>query len=427
MVTGRVTDASVVVGPAIAHYGWGRDDLDALAGAVVAGHIIECGTQATGGNFSGFKEMFRETGFNLNPLGFPIAELEADGSCVITKHPGTGGTVSVDTVTAQLVYEVQSTRYLGPDVTTLLDSVELSQQGTDRVAVSGVRGEAPPADTKVCVNVLGGFRNQAELVLTGLDIDAKADWVRAQVEAAIEGSRPEHVDWSLARTDHEDAATEEAASARLRIVVRDPSPDRVGKGFTAPLIELALASYPGFTVTAPPAAATPYGVYQPFYVPQSEVPHVVHHHDGTVEMVAAAGVSQVRNRRRPQRKSPAQGCDTPGSTRQGEHPWAPSCMRAAATRVATRTSGCGSAKGGRTEPTGCSPPSRRTWSASSLPEAEGLTIEVFSLPNLRAVNILVRGLLGEGVAASARFDPQAKGLGEWVRSRFVEIPEELLS
>src|SRR4051812_39409118 len=122
VVTGRVTDASVVVGPAIAHHGWSRTAYDELAGAVVAGHIIECGTQATGGNFSGFLDLPRDA----TPLGFPIAEMAADGSFVVTKHPGTGGLVSVDTVTAQLLYEVQSTRYLGPDVTTDLASVRLA-------------------------------------------------------------------------------------------------------------------------------------------------------------------------------------------------------------------------------------------------------------------------------------------------------------
>ncbi|UUZ61253.1 acyclic terpene utilization AtuA family protein [Nocardioides sp. B-3] len=151
VVTGRVTDASVVVGAAAAHHGWQTDDHDALAGAVIAGHVLECGTQATGGNFSGFRTL-PHTG---QPLGFPLAEIAADGSCVITKHDGTGGAVTVDTVTAQLVYEIQSTRYLGPDVTTHLDSLRLEQVGPDRVAITGVRGEAPPEQLKVCVNELG--------------------------------------------------------------------------------------------------------------------------------------------------------------------------------------------------------------------------------------------------------------------------------
>ncbi|BCB80378.1 hypothetical protein Pflav_067880 [Phytohabitans flavus] len=136
VVTGRVTDASLVVGPAIAHYGWTRDDLDALAGATVAGHVLECGAQATGGNFSFFTEL---PDGGRRP-GFPIAEVHADGSAVITKHPGTGGAVTVETVTAQLVYEIAASAYPGPDVVTHLDTVRLAQEAPDRVRVTGTRG-----------------------------------------------------------------------------------------------------------------------------------------------------------------------------------------------------------------------------------------------------------------------------------------------
>ncbi|MBV8966525.1 MAG: DUF1446 domain-containing protein, partial [Mycobacteriaceae bacterium] len=128
VVTGRVTDASVTLGPAAAHFGWSRTDYDQLAGAVAAGHIIECGAQATGGNYAFFTEIDEPT----HP-GFPIAEIRADGSAVITKHPGTGGGVTVGTVTAQLLYEIAGARYANPDVTLRVDSIELAQDGEDRV------------------------------------------------------------------------------------------------------------------------------------------------------------------------------------------------------------------------------------------------------------------------------------------------------
>ena len=135
----------------------------------------------------------RRSRIPAQPLGFPLAEVAADGSSVITKHDGTGGLVSLDTVTAQLMYEVQSTEYLGPDVTTHLDSIRLTDEGPDRVRVSGVRGSAPPERLKVCVNELGGHRNSVELVLTGLDLDEKAAWVRAQLEPRLD-RRLGHVD-----------------------------------------------------------------------------------------------------------------------------------------------------------------------------------------------------------------------------------------
>ena len=279
VITGRVTDASLVVGPAAWWHGWDPTAYDELAGAVVAGHVLECGCQATGGNFSGFASMPDPA----QPLGFPLAELAADGSSVITKHDGTGGRVSVDTVTAQLMYEVQSTQYLGPDVTTHLDSIVLSDAGPDRVRISGVRGSVPPKRLKVCVNELGGHRNSVELVLTGLDIEEKAAWVRAQLEPRLTATS---VTWTLGSLPNSDADTEEGASTVLRCVVQDPKPEPVGRAFSGAVVELALASYPGFTMTAPPGNGTPYGVYRAEYVDRSAVTHAVHHADGRTEVVS---------------------------------------------------------------------------------------------------------------------------------------------
>ncbi len=279
VVTGRVTDASLVVGPAVAHFGWDPTAYDELAGAVVAGHVLECGTQATGGNFSGFGSLARTAG----PLGFPVAELADDGSSVVTKHAGTGGLVSVDTVTAQLMYEVQSTHYLGPDVTTHLDTVRLGDDGPDRVRITGVRGSEPPTELKVCVNELGGHRNTVEFVLTGLDLEDKAAWVRAQLDPQLTAAS---VTWSLGPAPVIDADTEEGASTLLRCTVQDPSPEPVGRAFSSAAVELALASYPGFTLTAPPGTGTPYGVYRAAYVDRSAVTHTVHHADGRTEVVS---------------------------------------------------------------------------------------------------------------------------------------------
>jgi len=420
VVTGRVTDASLVVGPAVAHFGWATTAYDELAGAVVAGHVLECGTQATGGNFSGFRSLPHDG----RPLGFPLAEIAADGSCVVTKHDGTGGAVTVDTVTAQLVYEIQSTHYLGPDVTTELDSVRLEQQGPDRVAISGVRGSAPPARLKVCVNELGGFRNSVELVLTGLDIEEKAEWVRMQLAPSLTA---ESVSWTRTALPPANADTEEGASCLLRCTVMDPSPDPCAKAFTGPAIELALASYPGFTMTAPPAAPTPYGVYRPEYVDRSEVAHTVVHADGSREVVADptdfGEVPPDAGRRPSPYPAPADALNR--RMPLGSFVHARSGDKGGDANLGLWVVHDGSEKYD----------ARVTWLTKLItpkkirelvPEAADLEIEVFVLPNLGAVNVLIHGLLGRGVAASTRFDPQAKGLGEWVRSRTVHIQEGLL-
>ena len=329
VVTGRVTDASLVVGPAAWRHGWARDDWDALAGAVVAGHVLECGAQATGGNYAFFEEVP-----GLEHPGFPVAEVYADGSSTITKHEGTGGLVSVGTVTAQLLYEIDSPSYLGPDVTARFDTIRLAQEGPDRVRVTGVRGEPPPATTKVAVNVLGGYRNSMTFVLTGLAIDEKADLVRRTLLPRLEG-----LDVDVRLTPHGEH------DAHLRFVVRGGDEARVGRAFSAAAVELALSSYPGFHTTSPPGGASPYGVYRAEHVPSDEVEHRVVLADGTrieippaprgTSCAAAAGLRAGAAARR--RRGRAGGCR---SARRS--------ARAPATRAATPTSASGDAATRRT-------------------------------------------------------------------------------
>ncbi|MEV6251920.1 acyclic terpene utilization AtuA family protein [Nocardia sp. NPDC051929] len=414
VVTGRVTDASVIVGPAAAHFGWGRTDYDRLAGAVVAGHVIECGTQATGGNYAFFTELA-----DLGRPGFPIAEIRADGGSVITKHAVTGGAVTVDTVEAQLMYEIQGARYAGPDVTSRLDTIRLDQDGPDRVRISGVTGEAPPPRLKVSLNTIGGFRNEMEFVLTGLDIEAKAELAQRQLESWLP-SRPSELTWTLARLDRPDADTEEQASALLRCVVRDPDPNKVGRAFSNVAVELALASYPGCSFTTLPGNGSPYGVFTPGFVDAAEVPHTAVLPDGArVEIAPATETAELAAVDEPPAPEPLPA----GETR-----------RAPLGTVALARSGD---KGGdanigvwvRTD-------EQWRWLVHTLtverikellPEAASLTVTRHVLPNLRALNFIIEGLLGQGVAYQARFDPQAKGLGEWLRSRHLDIPVELLT
>ncbi|MFF8402682.1 acyclic terpene utilization AtuA family protein [Streptomyces sp. NPDC014846] len=413
VVTGRVTDAALVTGPAAAHFGWRPGDHDRLAGAVVAGHVLECGTQATGGNYAFFREG------DVRRPGFPLAEIHADGSSVVTKHPGTGGFVDVGTVTAQLLYETGGGRYAGPDVTARLDTVRLSQDGPDRVRIEGVRGEAPPPTLKVGRNRLGGFRNEVVFVLTGLDIEAKADLVREQLSDALAKSPPAETRWELVRTDRADADTEETASALLRLVVRDPDQQAVGRALSGAAVELALAGYPGFHVLAPPGKGAPYGVFEDVYVPQDGVGHEAVLHDGRRVPVPPPRETRALDDVPP---PPPPGPPPPGPTR-----------RAPLGLVAGARSGD---KGGDAN-VGVWARSDAAWRWLAhelttdrfrrlIPESDGLRVTRHMLPNLRALNFVVEGILGAGVAAQHRFDPQAKALGEWLRSRHLDIPETLL-
>ncbi|MDQ0843479.1 acyclic terpene utilization AtuA family protein [Streptomyces sp. V1I6] len=415
VVTGRVTDAALVTGPAAAHFGWGPDDLDALAGAVVAGHVLECGTQATGGNYA----FFAQGGHDVRRPGFPVAEIHPDGTCVITKHDGTGGLVDIGTVTAQLLYETGGARYAGPDVTARLDTVRLEQAGPDRVRISGVRGEAPPPTLKVGLNRLGGWRNEVTFVLTGLDIDAKARLVREQMEDALRKQPPAEVRWELARTQSTDPDTEERAAAYLRLTVRDLDAERVGRAVSSAAIELALGSYPGFHVTAPPGKGAPYGVFEAAYTEADGVPHTAVLHDG--ERVAVPHPQITRE------LTDAGPGALPEPLRHGPTRRAPLGLVAGA-RSGDKGGDANIGVWARTD-------DAWRWLAHELtvdrlrallPETAELPVVRHVLPNLRALNFTVAGILGEGVAAQARFDPQGKALGEWLRARHVDIPEALL-
>ena len=458
VITGRVTDAAVIVGPAAWRFGWDRTDWDELAGAVVAGHVIECGTQCTGGNYAFFEEVP-----GLEHLGFPVAEVAADGSCTITKHPGTGGLVSVGTVTAQLLYEIQGLEYANPDATVRLNSIRLDQDGPDRVRISSVRGLPGPDRVKVAVNYEGGWRNTMTFVITGLDVERKAEIAERTLWSLVPGGREafDEVDVQLIRHDRPDPATNEDAQALLRITVRDQDRDKVGRAFSGKVIEMVLASYPGFFTTTPPSDASAYGVYWPSLIPATFPRHQVVVGDERLDIGAPPTEPPALARRQSRRPAPAPEPGRPkvAPPTASTHPETISALLEDLSKLRLHGE-----EGGETywdeEETVAVPLGRvcgarsgdkggnanvgvwvRTDDAydwlqwfltvdrvrSLMPaETDGLEVERFELPNLRAVNLLVHGLLGRGVAATARTDPQAKGLGEFLRAKVVEVPVRLL-
>jgi hypothetical protein len=452
VVCPRVTDASLVTGPAAWWHGWRREDFDQLAGAVLAGHVIECGPQATGGNYSFLDEIT-----DRRYPGFPIAEVAADGSSVITKHPDTGGLVSPGTVTAQLLYEIAEPGYPNPDVVARFDTVTLEQDGLDRVRLSGTRGSPPPATAKVAINFLGGYRNTMTLVLTGLDIEDKAAWAEQELFGILGGREQfADVDVRLLRFDRPDAPSNEQATAHLRITVKDPDPRKVGRRFSNATMELALGGYAGFHTTTPPTPESAYGVYWPALVPAAEVPHAVVLPDGTTVPIAPtapapspAAAARVPADSPPSREDIGTGDAGPGDARPGDagpagpddagpEPAGPPAAAGPAVaaplgRICAARSGDkgGNANVGIWTRDPAAYPWLRDYLTVSrlralLPECAPLDVRRFELPNLSALNFVIIGLLGEGVAASTRPDPQAKGLGEYLRSRTAEIPAALL-
>ncbi len=422
VVTGRVTDAAVVCGPAAWHHAWGPSDLDQLAGAVAAGHIIECSGQATGGNYSFFTEI---PGWN-DParvrFGYPWAEIQSDGSSVIGKHDGTGGIVSVGTVTSQLLYEIGSPSYPGPDVTARFDAIALEQIGPDRVRVSGAVGESPPPALKVATNSVGGFRNSVSLGLVGLDISQKAELCEAVFWDAYPFTRDDVDDVSivLSRTEHVDPSTNDQATATWTITVKDPDAEKVGRAFSDAVFQTALASIPGMhSLSGGPKAAEPFGVFQAARVDREQVPSIVTVLDGDELVVPSHAVMGVLA----EVDVPPTAPFAPGST---------SPMPLGAIIGARSGDKGGDANLGlfaRTDDAWLWLDATLSveWLRELLPETDGLHIARYRLPRVRSLNFVIHGLLGEGVAASTRSDAQAKSLGEWIRARIVEVPDRLVS
>ena len=414
VITGRVADASVVVGPAAWWWSWTPNDYDALAGAVAAGHVIECGPQATGGNFSGFRTIA-----DLVQPGFPIAEIDADGSAVITKNPGTGGTVTRDTVTAQLLYEIGEPAYLNSDVTTHLDTAALTDLGDDRVQIRGVRGSAPPATTKVAITGVGGWENSMLLALTGSDLDAKAALIERAVHRytdAVDG-----LDVAIDRIGQaqHDPDSQNAGTELLRIAVQGTK-ETAGRAFSSRMVELALSSYPGLYTLGPPQPGSAFGVYWPALLDQALLEHTVHHHDGTREVIALGATVREST--------------PPAVTQTAQTTWSDELVVTSLGEIVHARSGD---KGGDAN-VGVWVRDAQAWEwlwstltvdelRRLLPETRELPIERYELPNLGAINFVIRGLLGTGATSSLRLDAQAKALGEWLRSRSIKVPKSLVA
>jgi len=417
VVTGRATDAAVVAGPAAWYHGWQRDDWDALAGAIVAGHVIECGGQATGGNYSFFTEIE-----DLTYPGFPWADVYSDGSSVIGKHDGTGGEVSIGTVTSQLLYEIQSERYFNPDVVSRFDTIQLEELEPDRVKISGTRGEPAPKQLKVAMNYQGGFRNQISIGLTGLDIEAKAELIERQFWNACPYG-PEDYESVVRKylpTHKVNPDTNEEAVAVYKIIVKDPDERKVGRAFSNAGTEIGLCSIPGmFGTGGGPGPGQPFGVYWPALIDSELVP---------MEVVVDGKLSVVDN--------------TPHSNSEEIAASAPEVLDVVS--GPTQLAPLGALFGTRSGDKGpnanlgifARTPEAFAWLSSYLsinklkelmPEAEERKIDRYDLPNLLSLNFIFHGLLEEGVAASTRQDPQAKALGEYLRAKVVEIPKNLMT
>ena len=416
VVCPRVTDAAVVIGPAAWKFNWSRDDYDALAGALAAGHIIECGCQATGGNYSFFKEVA-----SFDNVGYPIAEIKSDGSFYITKHPNTGGLVSTGTVTAQLLYEISSPAYLNPDVIAHFDTLKIEQDSKDRVYVSGCRGSSPTQSHKVCINLAGGYRNGMEFILTGLDIEEKAKIITDALFHSVGGQDQfDEVSILLDRTDKEDPNSNEEAMASLRVSVKSKNADLVGRMFSAKMIELALANYPGFFTGGGVRSGGPVLVYWPALIDSKHIKETVHVDGKKIEVLPTnqLGLEEIYYQKQPIDVPPAPS-DAPLRKPLGELFGARSGDKGGCANIGVWA---------KTENAFSFLNEYLTVETLKklMPDLAEFDIDRYELPNILSLNFYIHGILQDGVSSNTRKDGQAKSLGEYLRSKYIDMPKSLI-
>ena len=416
VVCPRVTDAAVVIGPAAWKFNWQRNDYDSLAGALAAGHIIECGCQATGGNYAFFKEIK-----SFDNVGYPIAEIQKDGSFYITKHPGTGGLVSKGTVTAQLLYEISSPAYINPDVVAHFDTLKIKDIEKDRVYVSGCRGSSPPKDHKVCINLSSGFRNGMEIILTGLDIEEKAKVFTNTLFNSVGGKEQfDEVSIKLHRTDKHDAKTNEEAMASLAISVKSKDPDLVGRLFSAKIIELALSNIPGFFAQGGVKSSGPVIKYWPALINSKYIKEIVHIDGKNIEVMPTSqlNLEDIYYQKEPIKIEKIDIKDEKEiyfgeifGTRSGDK------------------GGCANL--------GVWAKNSQTFSflynfltvdrlKDLLPDLREFKIERYELSNIESLNFYIYDILQDGVSSNDRKDGQAKSLGEYLRAKKIKVPQSII-
>ncbi|KAJ3962340.1 hypothetical protein N0V92_000912 [Colletotrichum tropicale] len=433
VLCGRVADASVTVGAAMWWHGWTRDNLSELAGALMIGHIIECSTYATGGYYSGFKDL----GLNDTDMGYPIAAIDEKGEAVITMEEGKHGLVTTATIASQLLYEIQGPLYYNSDVTASIEDMHLKQIRKNAVHVSGVKGLPPPSTTKVGITAKGGWQAEFHFYLTGLDIEEKAAMVERQTKALM----GDHINkfsclrFMVAGAVPSDPQSQEEATVDMRIFAQTRDPDLLSGNnfvdsdrgsFARFCIENLLQGYPGSTM-APDmrtAIGRPFFEYWVSLLPQTFVHETAHLPDGTVvDIPAPTNVREYEREQPTYDTANATDLKEFGETTRGPLGWV------VLGRSGDKSSNANLGLFVRHD-------DEWDWLRSLLSTAKlrellgkddkGRQIDRCEFPNIRAVHFLLKDHLDRGFNSTSSFDSLGKNLCEYIRSRHVDIPNKFL-
>ncbi|KAE8353372.1 hypothetical protein BDV28DRAFT_157065 [Aspergillus coremiiformis] len=420
VICGRCCDASPVIGLSAWWYGWSETDYDRLAGSLVAGHLTECGPYITGGNFCGFKSIP-----NLFRVGYPIAEVYGDGSSVITIHPGSNGAVTVDTVKAQLVYEIQGPKYLNPDVVAHLEGIKIEQEAENRIRVTDVTGSPPPPTTKLAVCAFGGYQAEVATFAVGLNIKEKVELQQKQILDYLDHSRFSTIAIDAYGSAPEDPKSQKETTVMIRHLVQATTKEAIDH-FAETFMFCAMQGYAGFhpNMDFRTLAPKPYIRYFPGLFQQSALKVRAH-----VEEQSPIEVDPVRT------TAPFTGQRSYETTTPANLHSFGTTQRAPLGSIVLARSGD---KGGNAN-IGLWVRNADEWpwlqaflSAECFKNLLGddyrpeYRVERFEIPHLYTVHFVTYGILQEGATSSSIIDGLAKSFGEFVRARQVEIPVQFL-
>ncbi|KAI0174487.1 hypothetical protein BJ166DRAFT_149601 [Pestalotiopsis sp. NC0098] len=433
VLCGRVADASVTVGAAMWWHGWTRDNIKELAGALMIGHIIECSTYATGGYYSGFKDL----GVNDTDMGYPIAAIDEKGEAVISMEKGKDGLVTIATIASQLLYEIQGPLYYNSDVTASIEDIVLKQVAKNEVHVSGVKGLPPSATTKVGFTAKGGWQAEFHFYLTGLDIEEKLAMIERQTKARMgdEVKKFSCLKFMLAGAVPQNPSSQEEATVDCRIFAQTADPDILSGSsfvdsdrgsFARYCIENLLQSYPGGTMAVDmrTAIGRPFFEYWVTLMPQTFVKETAHLPDGTIIDIPAPTNVETYEREQPSYDT-ANPMDLASFGPTTRAPLGHVVLG----RSGDKSSNCNLGLFVRHD-------DEWDWfrtllSTSKLRELlgkddVGRQIDRCEFPNIRAVHFLLKDHLDRGFNSTSSFDSLGKNLCEYIRCKYVDIPDKFL-
>jgi hypothetical protein len=427
VICGRVSDASPVIGAAYWWHNWGRSDLDKLANAFVAGHLSECSSYSTGGNYTGFKDL---ECLGWTNIGYPIVEISQTGEVVVTKNKGSGGEVSVNTLTSQFLYEIQGPWYFNSDVTAILDDTSFDQLSTNRVALRGIKGALPPPTTKVGITAKPLYQTEMHWFITGLDIPAKARMIEQQIRAQMAPhiNNFSRLDFQIIGSCAENPTNQNVATVDFRVIAQArKAEDLAPAKFVRPCIDPIMCAYPGATPHLDLRQAFPKEVFE-YYVtllPQSAIEHKVHLSSG--ETIDIPPPSETKSYSKNQPTQDLTSNPSPLAS------FGPTIRSPLGTIVHARSGDKGS---------DCNVgfwvryQDEYAWLQTLLSvdtmkylladEYKGGSIERCEFEGLRAVHFLLKDHLDRGVSCTMNVDFLGKNCAEYLRARWVDVPLRFL-